>query len=54
MSVYDAEVTKASCRVSGCPCHQRAPRYSSDISGLISEAAPGRPAGSSGKAYATS
>jgi hypothetical protein len=31
MSVYRAEATKASCRVSGCACHQRVPRYPSDM-----------------------
>jgi transposase len=31
MSVYRAEATKASCRVSGCVCHQRVPRYPSDM-----------------------
>jgi len=31
MSVYLVEATKASCRVSGCVCHQRVPRYPSDV-----------------------
>jgi transposase len=30
MSVYRVEATKASCRVSGCACHDRVPRYPSD------------------------
>jgi transposase len=30
MSVYLVEATKASCRVSGCGCHERGPRYPSD------------------------
>jgi transposase len=30
MSVYPVEPTKASCRVSGCACHDRMPRYPSD------------------------
>jgi transposase len=30
MSVYLVEATKASCRVSGCACHDRMPRYPSD------------------------
>jgi transposase len=32
MSVYPVEATKASCRVSGCPCRDRGPRYPSDVS----------------------
>jgi transposase len=32
MSVYRVEATKASCRVSGCACHDRVPRYPSDVS----------------------
>jgi transposase len=32
MSVYRAEATKASCRVPGCACHERVPRYPSDVS----------------------
>jgi transposase len=31
MSVYLVEATKASCRVSGCECHDRVPRYPSDV-----------------------
>src|SRR2546421_8796129 len=31
MPVYRAEATKASCRVPGCACHQRVPRYPSDM-----------------------
>jgi transposase len=31
MSVYLVEATKASCRVSGCACHERVPRYPSDV-----------------------
>jgi transposase len=31
MSVYLVEATKASCRVSGCVCHDRVPRYPSDV-----------------------
>jgi transposase len=31
MSVYLVEPTKASCRVSGCACHDRMPRYPSDV-----------------------
>jgi len=31
MSVYLAEATKASCRVSGCLCRDRGPRYPSDV-----------------------
>jgi transposase len=31
MSVYRVEAGKASCRVSGCACHDRAPRYPSDV-----------------------
>jgi transposase len=31
MSVYRVEATKASCRVSGCGCHDRVPRYPSDV-----------------------
>jgi transposase len=31
MSVYLVEATKASCRVSGCVCHHRVPRYPSDV-----------------------
>ena len=31
MSVYRAEATKASRRVPGCACHQRVPRYPSDM-----------------------
>ncbi|MGH3900783.1 MAG: transposase [Pseudonocardiaceae bacterium] len=30
MSVYLVEATKASCRVSGCLCRDRGPRYPSD------------------------
>ena len=30
MSVYLVEAAKASCRVSGCACHERVPRYPSD------------------------
>src|SRR5918998_4070328 len=30
MSVYLIEATKASCRVSGCLCRDRGPRYPSD------------------------
>jgi hypothetical protein len=30
MSAYLVEVTKASCRVSGCACHDRGPRYPLD------------------------
>jgi len=30
MSVYLVEANKASCRVSGCACHDRGPRYPSD------------------------
>jgi transposase len=32
MSVYPVQVPKASCRVSGCACHERVPRYPSDVS----------------------
>jgi hypothetical protein len=32
MSVYRAKATKASCRVSGCACHERVPSYPSDVS----------------------
>jgi transposase len=31
MSVYRVEATKASCRVSGCSCQGRGPRYPSDV-----------------------
>jgi transposase len=31
MSVYRVEAGKASCCVSGCACHDRAPRYPSDV-----------------------
>jgi transposase len=31
MSVYRVEAGKASCRVSGCACHERVPRYPSDL-----------------------
>src|SRR2546421_9102815 len=31
MPVYRAKATKASCRVPGCACHQRVPRYPSDM-----------------------
>src|ERR1700736_6043731 len=31
MSVYLVEATKASCRVSGCLCRDRRPRYPSDV-----------------------
>ena len=31
MSVYLVQATKASCRVSGCVCHDRLPRYPSDM-----------------------
>jgi transposase len=31
MSVYLVEAAKASCRVSGCLCHDRVPRYPSDV-----------------------
>ncbi len=31
MSVYRVEAIKASCRVSGCACHDRVPRYPSDV-----------------------
>ena len=31
MSVYLVEAAKASCRVSGCACHDRVPRYPSDV-----------------------
>jgi hypothetical protein len=31
MSVYRVEAEKASCRVSGCACHARVPRYPSDV-----------------------
>ena len=31
MSVYLVEAPKASCRVSGCACHERVPRYPSDV-----------------------
>ena len=31
MPVYRAQATKASCRVPGCACHQRVPRYPSDM-----------------------
>jgi hypothetical protein len=31
MSVYLVEGTKASCRVSGCLCRDRGPRYPSDV-----------------------
>jgi transposase len=30
MSVYLVEANKASCRVAGCACHDRVPRYPSD------------------------
>jgi transposase len=33
MSVYLVEATKASCRVSECECHERVPRYPSDVTG---------------------
>lgn len=32
MPVYSVEATKASCRVPGCVCHDRVPRYPSDLS----------------------
>jgi len=32
MTVYRVEADKASCRVSGCACHGRVPRYPSDLS----------------------
>lgn len=31
MSVYRVEAAKASCRVSGCLCRDRVPRYPSDV-----------------------
>jgi transposase len=31
MSVYRVEAAKGSCRVSGCGCHDRVPRYPSDL-----------------------
>ena len=31
MSVYRVEAAKASCRVPGCACHERVPRYPSDV-----------------------
>jgi transposase len=31
MSVYPVQATKASCRVPGCACHDRVPRYPSDL-----------------------
>jgi transposase len=31
MSVYRVQATKASCRVLGCACHERVPRYPSDL-----------------------
>ena len=31
MSVYLVEAKKASCHVSGCLCHDREPRYPSDV-----------------------
>jgi transposase len=31
MSVYHREASKASCRVPGCACHERVPRYPSDM-----------------------
>lgn len=31
MTVYPVEAEKASCRVSGCLCHARVPRYPSDL-----------------------
>lgn len=31
MSVYLVEASKASCRVPGCACHERVPRYPSDM-----------------------
>jgi len=31
MSVYRVEAAKASCRVPGCVCHDRVPRYPSDV-----------------------
>jgi transposase len=31
MSVYRVQATKASCRVLGCACHERVPRYLSDL-----------------------
>jgi transposase len=31
MSIYLVEANKASCRVSGCGCHERVPRYPSDM-----------------------
>jgi hypothetical protein len=31
MSVHRVEATKASCRVSGCGCHDHVPRYSLDV-----------------------
>jgi transposase len=31
MSIYRVEATKASCRVLGCACHERVPRYPSDV-----------------------
>ena len=31
MSVYLVEASKASCRVPGCACHERVPRYHSDM-----------------------
>jgi transposase len=31
MSILRVQATKASCRVSGCACHERVPRYPSDL-----------------------
>ena len=31
MTVYSAQSAKASCRVPGCACHERVPRYPSDM-----------------------
>jgi transposase len=31
MSVYRVQAAKASCRVPGCACHERVPRYPSDV-----------------------
>ena len=31
MSIYLVEANKASCRVSGCACRDRVPRYPSDL-----------------------
>jgi transposase len=31
MTVYSAQSAKASCRVPGCTCHERVPRYPSDV-----------------------